>query len=78
MVPPYIYMNILGTIQSGMGADCDENNWKYFARGTPKKILNQKDPFGAFQCILINYINGPWSPKNGNQLKNWKLSCLFN
>ena len=44
--------------------------------GTPKKIVEKKDIW----CILVqidNHKNDPRKPKkNGNQLKNWKLSCL--
>ena len=59
---------------SGMGVDCDEKNWKHFAGGTPKENFEIKRPIWS---ISINYKNGPKRQKNGNQLKNWKLSCLL-
>ena len=47
-----------------------KKNWKCFAGGTPGKNWKWKDPFGTLWCILETKKN------NGNQLKNWKLSCL--
>ena len=37
----------------GMAVDCDDRKLKTCCRGgTPRTILKQKDPFGAFCCIL--------------------------
>ena len=60
-------------IKSGKGVDHDEKKWKQFAGGYPPKILKQKDPFGAFWCILVSYKNGfRRQKKNKKQLKSVK------
>ena len=65
------------TIRHGSGL-----RWKKLkisCRGVPPEKLWNKQPhlehFGAF-CSIIKMVLG--DQKNGNQLKNWKLSCLYN
>ena len=55
-----------------MRVDCDENNWKHWQGGTPRKVLKQKVPFEAFWCILINHKNDSWRPKKRKSVKKLK------
>ena len=40
--------------------------------GTPRKIMKQIDPFGAFWCILFNYKNGFRRQKKRKSVKKMK------
>ena len=40
--------------------------------GTPRKIMKQTAPFGAFWCILFNYKNGLRRPKKHKSVKKLK------
>ena len=53
-----------------------ELRWKktenILQEGIPRKILKQKDSFGAFWYILINYKNGSRTPKKRKSVKKLK------
>ena len=62
-----------------MGVECDEKNWNILQGGIPKKIFKQKDSFGAFWCIQINYKNGSRTPQKTEISYNTENShaCLI-
>ena len=45
---------------------------KIFCRGYPQKNFNQKDPFGAFWYILVNYENGDQETRRPKKRKSVK------
>ena len=68
----------------GMAVDCDDRKLKTGCRGgggTPRTILKQKDPFGAFCCILtilvIKTVLGGTQLMEMSKKKERKLSYLI-
>ena len=61
--PEKVFVNTV--YNTGMGVGCDEKKPEniLLQGGTPRKIMKQIDPFGAFWCILFNYNNGLRRPK---------------